>query len=38
VNWDISPGVSVTPEVLIYPSKLGFDTVSTVVYLSANLL
>jgi hypothetical protein len=38
VSWDITPNINVTPEVLIYPGKLGFDTMSSLVYLSASFL
>ena len=38
LSWDITPEVSLTPQLVFYPSRLNLNTISTIVYLSAKLI
>ncbi len=38
VSWDVTPNFNVSPQLLLYPSRLAMDTVGTIVYLSATFL
>lgn len=38
INWDITPTLSINPQVLIYPSRLSWNTLSPLLYVSAKIL
>ncbi len=38
VNWNITPDISINPQIVLYPSRLNFDTMSSRVQLSAKIL
>ena len=38
INWDVTSDISVNPLLTMYPSKLSFNKINAVVYLSAKIL
>jgi hypothetical protein len=38
ISWDITPSLNITPELLMYPARFSFDTLSPLVYITWKII